>query len=749
MKRDRLLTFLWAWAIAFALAAGTAGCLATAFEFGFPFRLWAALAVGTAAVTALCALPFGFLTGAVTVGAAGYAVWRWGSLSGQLSTLVEEITDCYRKGYGWPVFFWAEAQDPETVVMPFLLTGLFIALVAARVVARRGRTFWAVLAAAPFISLCIVLNDTVPDGIYIALLLFSMTLLLLTQTLRRKDEKQANRLAVLTALPLVLALTILFAAVPREGYIPPEEDLARRTVQWFQNLEPGQKAVDRVMSFVTGIGKEKLNLKTTGPRGEQKYKVMEVTAESDGTLYLRGRAYDIYDGRQWIASEGEWQLDGDYQNGAPLGQVEIRTVSVHDLRYFPVNTARSTADALWGGYLSNPEGLNTYSIHWYDPSEETLAIPRYKLSSDGTGTRQISGSGEDLAARLAKQYLQLPDRTREAALAYLKANLPGFTAQPEDFGRLSHVRVGDADYSLPLTAQADMKMEADFICELVRGSARYDLSTQRMPAGEDDFAMWFLNGSDTGYCVHFATAATVLLRAAGIPARYVEGYLVSAREGTAVDVLGEDAHAWVEYWVPGLGWQLLEATPGYGGSAPEPTEPEETLPDATLPDETEPEISTQPDTPDEPDRPTRPRNDSMEPTGGTSPLPGGDKGWPSPDLTPLLPVFKGLAILLGAAAALFAQWKLRLKARLKKLAGAEPNRQALLYWRELVTMWRLLKEAPSEELEALSQKAKFSQHTLTETELDAFRSARAQAVTRLRGRGLPARILYRLVLALY
>ena len=49
------------------------------------------------------------------------------------------------------------------------------------------------------------------------------------------------------------------------------------------------------------------------------------------------------------------------------------------------------------------------------------------------------------------------------------------------------------------------------IADYVRQSASYDLMTDRMPADQTDFAIWFLEEGTTGYCVHFATAATMLL----------------------------------------------------------------------------------------------------------------------------------------------------------------------------------------------------------------------------------------------
>ena len=58
-----------------------------------------------------------------------------------------------------------------------------------------------------------------------------------------------------------------------------------------------------------------------------------------------------------------------------------------------------------------------------------------------------------------------------------------------------------------------------------------------MDLDSEDFAIWFLTEADTGYCIHFATAAVVLLRAAGIPARYVDGYVVNTQKDVPVEII--------------------------------------------------------------------------------------------------------------------------------------------------------------------------------------------------------------------
>lgn len=84
-----------------------------------------------------------------------------------------------------------------------------------------------------------------------------------------------------------------------------------------------------------------------------------------------------------------------------------------------------------------------------------------------------------------------------------------------------------------------------------------------------DFVYDFLSFSKEGYSVHFASAAAMMFRYYGIPARYVEGYLITPQDAESMTagepyVLDEThAHAWVEYYQDGVGWLPFETTPSY------------------------------------------------------------------------------------------------------------------------------------------------------------------------------------------
>ncbi len=107
---------------------------------------------------------------------------------------------------------------------------------------------------------------------------------------------------------------------------------------------------------------------------------------------------------------------------------------------------------------------------------------------------------------------------------------------------------------------------------------------------KDDFVNYFLSKNKKGYCAHFASSATLILRRMGIPARYVEGYAVSYNEMVdkgelteekyseyysgysemgetgviTIDATDADAHAWVEVYDEEYGWQVYDPTPSAG-----------------------------------------------------------------------------------------------------------------------------------------------------------------------------------------
>jgi len=76
----------------------------------------------------------------------------------------------------------------------------------------------------------------------------------------------------------------------------------------------------------------------------------------------------------------------------------------------------------------------------------------------------------------------------------------------------------------------------------------------------------FLFEAKSGHCEYFASAMAVLLRAAGVPTRMVNGFLMGEYNpvGDAYIVRQSDAHSWIEVYLPVNGWREFDATPAEG-----------------------------------------------------------------------------------------------------------------------------------------------------------------------------------------
>ena len=165
--------------------------------------------------------------------------------------------------------------------------------------------------------------------------------------------------------------------------------------------------------------------------------------------------------------------------------------------------------------------------------------------------------------------------------------------------------------ALPRLAQlvADTPREGlaavtDTILQTLADNVAYTTTSGTFPA-DVDIAEYLLFDGHLGYCQHFATAATLMYRLYGIPARYVSGFALPAtafsqhEDGTWRAVASDmRAHAWVEIYTDALGWVPVEVTPPNGAeqAAPFVAEPSDTADSGTAntPTTAEPENSEPP-----------------------------------------------------------------------------------------------------------------------------------------------------------
>ncbi len=264
--------------------------------------------------------------------------------------------------------------------------------------------------------------------------------------------------------------------------------------------------------------------------------------QSPAWSYWRGYAFDHYDGRNWSESNdallpfyagrsGRFVLDKDVHK-----QTFVQTFYIaHDMPnilwaggtpvtvFFP---ARELALDVTGGIKvgSALQAGSVYSVestsHDFEPDE----------------LRQASGSIPDW---VKSRYYQLPESTTERTRELAKKITEG---QPTTYDKVIAVR----DY--------------------VMSNYPYDYFPPPQLPGTDAVDQ-FLFVDKRGVCEHFTSAMVVLLRAAGIPARFVVGYGSGTYNAITgyYEVHANDAHAWVEVYFPGKEWVPFDPTPGWTG----------------------------------------------------------------------------------------------------------------------------------------------------------------------------------------
>ncbi|MGE6230510.1 transglutaminase-like domain-containing protein [Paenibacillus chitinolyticus] len=187
-------------------------------------------------------------------------------------------------------------------------------------------------------------------------------------------------------------------------------------------------------------------------------------------------------------------------------------------------------------------------------SEVNAAADSRTSAAGGSGSRSETVVGAEAGN---------PERNTQAPAA--PAELAAYLQLPEGLPQ----RVRDLAERVTAGSGQDRLAAALALERYLRTEYRYSMDKPTLPAAGEDFVDHFLFVDKLGYCDHFSSAMVVMLRAAGIPARWVKGFAPGEAgergpDGSlAVTVRSRDAHSWAEAYIPGAGWLAFEPTPGF------------------------------------------------------------------------------------------------------------------------------------------------------------------------------------------
>ena len=340
-------------------------------------------------------------------------------------------------------------------------------------------------------------------------------LLLLVMTLRRFQDRPRR-----WGVGWVAALLLAMGLGAGGSWAIMEFD--SRITRWSMRLLAGRRPANAV-----GLSRTATLGRIFNPHPSPR-RVLEIEGWP-GEHHLRATSFDQYD-------QGTWQPPADQRQLQPLRRLE-------DLPAHRDATLRQF-DSAFGLVCAPLEGV----------AIEPIIDESVDLQQDaGGGIRAV---GDNLPSPLVFGVSIGRMGVQGVPALPLSASQRGvYLEVPPDIDP----RVGDLAERI---GTGDAVEKVARIQQYLRSTHRYSLEVD--PGEGDPVSSFLLNRLD-GHCVYFASAAVVLARCAGVPARYVSGYYAHEAAGDDLVIVRlRDAHAWAECWIDGTGWVTVDATPAAG-----------------------------------------------------------------------------------------------------------------------------------------------------------------------------------------
>ena len=323
---------------------------------------------------------------------------------------------------------------------------------------------------------------------------------------------------------LVLPLSVALCALLATNLTPVEE-----INEWFAPLtsETGWLRTSLNLSPSTGgfqlreMGFYPLENRLGGPVKLSKEIIFRVKSAKP-KIYLRGRVLTHYENNLWTVVEKE-----------PTGFYPVSGKLTDTFSYQIYDFKSKTSSVLVPMTVSSID-IPTENLKYGKDGE---VLYQGNLKADFKDGFNISGyEFSYLTPKNPEEYLQLPEVYSKKVISLTQEVIKGAKTDEEKIKLIRKYLINNYQYALAVSVTPE----------------------------DQDFVEYFLMESDAGYCVYFATATAVMSRIAGVPSRYVEGFVTPEiyEAGRDFPVSGERAHAWAEVYYDRK-WQIVESTPTF------------------------------------------------------------------------------------------------------------------------------------------------------------------------------------------
>jgi transglutaminase-like putative cysteine protease len=267
--------------------------------------------------------------------------------------------------------------------------------------------------------------------------------------------------------------------------------------------------------------------------------LMTVKAQGEDTIYLRGAVRDRYFKNSWSKSKRRLsEYNPGYSMTFPYGD-NINTYE----RTFEITHKKLLTSTIFAPYSIYKVQHNSKKIFVDEDSEAY--------------TSKMTMKEEPYIVKSIMPYMNVAGLKQSKTQEMEADDYRQYTALSGDIS--PRVR----SLALEITkGQSNNYDKAKAVEKYLRQNYKYTLKPPKLDS-HAEFTDHFLFEGKEGYCTYFATAMSVLLRSAGVPCRYVEGFAAEYEGAEERDVRGTNAHAWVEVYFDDYGWVTFEPTPQY------------------------------------------------------------------------------------------------------------------------------------------------------------------------------------------
>ena len=314
---------------------------------------------------------------------------------------------------------------------------------------------------------------------------------------------------------------------------------------------------------------------------------VEAKAGASSNIYLRSFYGDTYENGKWIKKSDFSGMEKEYHDASRMTawQNAIGLATLLDGYYDDeTNPATEkytiTMEKLSTKYTYLPYCIDPYSI---DAKGDIDFDEDFFITKDkGTKKIEVSACPGFFDGSLETSSLE-PEQPLEVNndfyAAYNNYVMENYTEKQGGDGIVAEdakwlLRTGQLTSDMMYTGyirenDANRIAAAQLVQQFLTSKA-FKYSKNPPSAGGKDVVENFLSNSREGFCVHFASAGTMILRQMGVPCRYVSGYCAKGdsfksgeNDGDICEVKDSQSHAWVEIYLDDFGWIPVEMTPGY------------------------------------------------------------------------------------------------------------------------------------------------------------------------------------------